>query len=78
MRVRVPNLLGKDVHEASMIDVPDELSETGSKTVIAVTRDGDDPLHMDWSAADEIELVDATDDERAAHAQMLEIQKKFL
>ena len=77
MRVRVPNLLGKDVHEASLSEVEDELEPTGKKSVIEVRAEGREPLHMDWASADELELVEATDAERAAHQAMLDKQRSF-
>jgi hypothetical protein len=76
MRVRVPNLLGKDVHEASIIEMPDEFTMGGTKKVVEVRAEGRDPLRMDWASADEIEIVEATDDERAVHEQMLERLRK--
>lgn len=75
MRVRVANLLGKDVHEATMSEVEDELEPTGKKWVIEV-QGGAEPLNVDWASADEVELVEATDAERAAHADMLEKQRQ--
>lgn len=77
MRVRVPNLLGNDVHPATMSTVEDELEPTGHKTLIEVRAEGKEPLHIDWSAADEVELVEATDEEKAAHAAMVEKQRSF-
>jgi hypothetical protein len=77
MRVRVPNLLGNDVHEASIIDMEDEFSDEGTKKVIEVKPAGGEPMQVDWASADEVELVEATDDERAVHAEMLKRQREL-
>ena len=64
MRVRVPNLLGKDIHEASFVDCPDELSDVGgTKRVLEVRAAGKDPLPMESYSADEIEIVEASEAE---------------
>ena len=65
MKVRVPNLLGKDVHEASFVQMDDELSDDGGKKwVLQVRPQGGDNLHMESYSSDEIVLVEATDGER--------------
>lgn len=64
MRVRVPNLLGKDIHEASFVDFPDELSDDGgTKRVLEVRPAGKDALPMESYSADEIEIVEASEAE---------------
>ncbi|HVV84138.1 MAG TPA: hypothetical protein VHE35_13780 [Kofleriaceae bacterium] len=62
MRVRVPNLLGKDVHDASFIDFPDELSDDpkATKRVLEVRPAGGEALRLEKYSADEIELVEAS------------------
>ena len=64
MKVRVPNLLGKDVHEASFVQVDDELSDGGKKWVLQVRPQGGDAMHMESYSSDEIVVVEATDGER--------------
>jgi len=64
MKVRVPNLLGPDTHDASFVDYPDELSDTGgTKRVLEVRAAGKPPLHMESYSADEIVIVEASPDE---------------
>ena len=70
MKVRVENLLGKDAHEASFIEMDDEINEGQKKTVLEVRAAGRDPMRMDWASIDEAVVVEATPDEEAKIAAM--------
>jgi hypothetical protein len=79
MRVRVPNLLGKDVHEASFIDYPDELSEDGgTKRVLQVRPAGAEALNLESYSADEIVVVEASpaENEELADLGYADIQRE--
>lgn len=71
MRVRVPNLLGPDVHEASFIDYPDELGDEGATKRVLQVRPADrKPTHMESYSADEVVIVEASEAEEAELAAL--------
>ena len=71
MKVRVVNLLGADVHEASFIDYPDELSDSGGTKRVLQVRPGDKPpMHMESYSADELEVVQASPEEEKELADL--------
>ena len=71
MRVRVPNLLGNDVHQASFVSVPDELGDDGAtKRILRVAPAGKDVMDMESYSADELVIVEASAEEEAELAEL--------
>ena len=64
MKVRYPDILGPDVHEASFVDYPDELSDdNGTKRVLQIRATGKEPLHVESYSAEDMEFVEVSAEE---------------